>query len=117
MQPEPQPAMEPEPEPEPAMEPEPEPEPESQLLAPLRCRIDSDSAAMQALHELHGWVPGAESIRPHPDVLEEKQTYLLRPMVEQICIGFLYCCERCRSMFSWSEQVPGQQRTVLHFRC
>jgi hypothetical protein len=56
---------------------EPEPEPEPQLLAPLRCRIDSDAAAMQALHELHGWVPGERNIRPNEDVLEEKKAYPL----------------------------------------
>ena len=52
-------------------EPEPEPEPEP----PLRCRIDRDRDAMQAMHERHGWVPGAESIRPRPDVLEAKHLY------------------------------------------
>lgn len=58
------------------MNPEPEPEPELQhMRTPLRCRIDSDPASMQALHELHGWVPGADSIRPHPDILEDKRIY------------------------------------------
>ena len=69
-----QPALEPQPQPESESEPQPEPELRHRRT-PLRCRIDSDPAAMQALHELHGWVPGAESIRPHPDVLEEKLVY------------------------------------------
>lgn len=64
------------------MQPEPESEqPElvkpapGQLRAPLRCRIESDPAVMQALHERYRWVPGAESIRPNPDVLEKKKAY------------------------------------------
>ena len=38
-------------------------------------RIDSDPAAMQALHEQYGWVPGSSSIRPRPDVVAEKDAY------------------------------------------
>ena len=38
----------------------------------LRCRIDSNSETMQMLHEVYGWVPGAEQVRPTPAVRAQK---------------------------------------------
>ena len=55
-------------------EPEPEPEPQARLPL-LRRRIDSNPTEMQALQDRYGWVPGASSIRPRPDVLDAKTEY------------------------------------------
>ena len=43
----------------------------------LRCRVSSSVEELQLLHEVYAWVPGAEHIRPTPEVRAQKETFLL----------------------------------------
>lgn len=42
----------------------------------LRCRISSDVEELALLHEVYGWVPGAEHVRPTPEVRAQKELLL-----------------------------------------
>ena len=42
----------------------------------LRCRVNSDADELQLLHEVYGWVPGRDDIRPSPAVRAQKELLL-----------------------------------------
>ena len=42
----------------------------------LRCRVSSNVATLQALHESHGWVPGRAHIRPSQTGVDAKNDRL-----------------------------------------
>lgn len=39
----------------------------------LRCKVSSDVAELEMLHEVYGWVPGAANVRPTPVVRAQKE--------------------------------------------
>ena len=42
----------------------------------IRQKISSDVDSMDKLHLKYGWIPGSESIRPDPTVIEKKKNYI-----------------------------------------
>ena len=44
----------------------------------LRGHVSSDIACLQSLHEVHGWTPSSESIRPSPETMAKKALLLER---------------------------------------
>ena len=42
----------------------------------LRCKISSELDTLQALHEVYGWVPGEDNVRPSPVVRAQKDLML-----------------------------------------
>jgi len=42
----------------------------------LRCRVNSDVEELQLLHEVYGWVPGRDDVRPSPAVRAQKELLL-----------------------------------------
>lgn len=42
----------------------------------LRQRISSDIQSMEELHRRFPWIPGGESIRPNPTIIENKKNYI-----------------------------------------
>lgn len=42
----------------------------------LRCRVNSDAEELQLLHEVYGWIPGRDNVRPKPEVRAQKELLL-----------------------------------------
>lgn len=43
----------------------------------LRCRVGSDVEELQLLHEVYGWVPGRDHVRPRQEVRAQKELLLI----------------------------------------
>lgn len=46
------------------------------LFQMFRQKISTNLESMQELHVKHGWIPGAESIRPNAALIEKKHNYI-----------------------------------------
>lgn len=42
----------------------------------IRQKISSNAESMEALHLVHGWIPGSASIRPNPTTIEKKANFI-----------------------------------------
>lgn len=77
----------------------------------FRQKISTNLEAMQALHDKHSWIPGAESIRPNAALIEKKHNYITNMLTRYVTLQDFFL----HRIFGLKSTVQGDwQNSKLH---